>query len=71
MTEYFTDNDKTEFIECGYEILNTTYSKPLSVQKPDFSEKIVIHLYLILKQLPYIIDNNIPKKVGNHFIKCY
>ena len=72
MTEYFTDNDKTEFIECGYEILNDyIYSKPLSVQKPDFSEKIVIHLYLILKeQLSiYIIDNNIPKKAGNRFIK--
>ena len=51
MTHYFTDNDKTQFIECGFDILNDyLFINPLSIQKPEFHENLIIHLYLIFKE---------------------
>ena len=73
MVQYFTDNDKIQFIESGFDILNDyLFINPLSVQKPGFHENLIIHLYLVFKEqlINYISDNNIPKKEGIIFIKA-
>ena len=51
MVQYFTDNDKIQFIESGFDILNDyLFINPLSVQKPGFHKNLIIHLYLVFKE---------------------